>query len=89
MTEENEPNGKSLDTSGLITHLLMQSNIPIESVDNDAEGGVAIHLSSKNRRIWIAILNTGSVSVVFSENEDIVSKSWCEDSIKQIQKWLL
>lgn len=84
------PSEESINSAKEIVTWASQNNLDIEDVDADVMGGVAIYLRGVyNRTVWLAIMNSGSRSIILQHDRNIVGHVLDDNSINDVKDFLI
>lgn len=85
-TDHPPPSAEALVRAQEAIDRLTELQVPIEELDTDVLGGIAIHFQRPGYRAWLAIMNSGHDTLMLSRPGRIEHLPWGETAIQAIRE---
>lgn len=83
------PSDVSISVAKKVAQWIEQNELPIDSIDADVIGGVAIYLSNQlGKTVWVSIMNSGFRTIVFNQSGGTYSLSLGPASLDEMKSFL-
>lgn len=84
------PSDQSFARASEILKWVDSQSLKLDDIDVDVLGGITImiHGVNGNRRAWIACMNGGSTSIVFTDALDVTAERWDDNGQDKCLKFL-